>query len=312
MQKSLSPRILDYIIVKSFDYYTSSDPFIYVHAPLYAPEKDPNRLPLTQNGTIWNWLEAGADRAKIILGLSAYGRSFLLANEKNKELLALADGPGPAGPYTGEKGMLTYLEVNSGSETESRIRNWFPFCLQICEKLTKGGYSERYYEDLEASVASKGLEWIGFENIVSLEKKATYAKLMRLGGVMLYWIDGDDKAGICGNTKYPLLETLRRVFPILDDPSTTTTTSSAPGSSTAKPVDHITKEEAKSICNSRKHGSSFANPPQSCTNRYYRCMWIMHDDFFVRGGQCRDLLVFDDSLNKCNQRENVSACLNWE
>lgn len=106
-------RILDYIIIKSFDYYSSSDPFTYVHSPLYAPEDDPNRLGLTQNGTVWRWLEAGADRGKIILGLPAYGRSFQLANQNDNALMASANGPGPAGPYSAEEGMLTYLEVYS-------------------------------------------------------------------------------------------------------------------------------------------------------------------------------------------------------
>lgn len=107
-----SYSVLDYINIESFDYYRSSDPFVYVHSPLYAPKDDPNRLALTQNGTIWQWLEAGADRAKIILGLAAYGRSFQLANRHYHQLNAMADGPGPAGPYSGEEGMLTYLEVN--------------------------------------------------------------------------------------------------------------------------------------------------------------------------------------------------------
>lgn len=106
-------RVLDYFNVKTFDYYSSSDPFVYVHSPLFTPENDPNRLPLTQNGTIMHWLEAGADRAKIILGLAAYGRSFILTNQHHNELMASAAGPGPAGPYSAEEGMLTYLEVKS-------------------------------------------------------------------------------------------------------------------------------------------------------------------------------------------------------
>lgn len=115
-------RVLDYINIKSFDYYSSSDPFVYIHSPLYAPKNDPNRLPLTQNGTIWHWLEAGADRAKIILGLAAYGRSFQLANRFYYDLMAPADGPGPAGPYSGTDGMLTYMEVNWIRILKSHLR----------------------------------------------------------------------------------------------------------------------------------------------------------------------------------------------
>lgn len=114
-------RVLDYINIKSFDYYSSDDRFVYVHSPLYAPANDANRLVLTQNGTVMHWLDVGANRSKIILGLAAYGRSFQLANGNYHDLMARADGPGPAGPYSNTEGMLTYLEVNFKTEQRSAV-----------------------------------------------------------------------------------------------------------------------------------------------------------------------------------------------
>lgn len=141
---------------------------------------------------------------------------------------------------------------------------------------------------------------------MSIEQKTKYAKSMRLGGVMLYWIDGDDQNNICENIEFPLLKAIRGVYLIADDPPTTTTTH--PPSTPSTPIDHISKEEAKVMCILRTHGSSFTNPLQSCTSRYYRCLRIMLDDFFPHEGKCPDPLMFDESTQKCNHRQYVDAC----
>lgn len=172
--------------------------------------------------------------------------------------------------------------------------------------MKKDFYQLHYYDEIQAVSAYKGLEWIGFDNIESIAEKSEYARSMRLGGVMLYWIDGDDKRSICGDTKFPLLEAIRSVYPMPDESAITTTTQSSGtvGSSDS----HISKEEAKVMCISRKYGSSFANPLQSCTNQFYRCLRIMLGDFFARDFKCEDPMVFDEFTQKCKNRQYVDAC----
>lgn len=167
-------------------------------------------------------------------------------------------------------------------------------------------YNQQYHNDIHAISVYKGEEWIGFDNLVSIEAKTNYAKQNRLGGVMLYWIDGDDKSAICGDKKFPLLEAIRTVYPIPANLPTTTQSSST--SFTSKPTNFISKEKAKVMCLLRKHGSSFGNPINTCTNRYYRCLRIMIDDFFARDAKCHNPLVFDELKRKCNHRQYVEAC----
>lgn len=62
--------------------------------------------------TIEHYLEAGAEREKLVLGIPTYGRSFTLFNPESNAIGAPADGPGEQGDATREKGYLAYYEVN--------------------------------------------------------------------------------------------------------------------------------------------------------------------------------------------------------
>lgn len=171
-----------------------------------------------------------------------------------------------------------------------------------------GSYTVNYHDDLHTVSAYKGNQWIGYDNAVSVAEKSRYAKSKQLGGVMLYWIDGDDKNNICDKNKFPLLEAIHSVFPIGDEPPPTTTATTSPSESPAPPTNHIPREKAKEFCLSREHGSSFASPLDACTADYYRCLRIMIDDFVPRSANCSNSRVFDASIGKCKQKESVSVC----
>lgn len=59
------------------------------------------------------WLNEGADPAKLVLGLGAYGKTFTLANAEDNGTGAAFNGAGTAGPYTQEAGTYAYYEVRS-------------------------------------------------------------------------------------------------------------------------------------------------------------------------------------------------------
>lgn len=65
-----------------------------------------------QDYTIKFYLENGADRDKLVLGIPTYGRSYSLFNPDATEIGAPADGPGEQGDATREKGYLAYYEVS--------------------------------------------------------------------------------------------------------------------------------------------------------------------------------------------------------
>jgi chitinase len=64
-----------------------------------------------QDSAIKYWIQKGAPKDKLNLGIGAYGRSFTLKNAKNNGLGAPAIGAGNPGPYTRQSGYLGYNEV---------------------------------------------------------------------------------------------------------------------------------------------------------------------------------------------------------
>ena len=67
-----------------------------------------------QDWAVQYWLQHGTPPDKMVLGIPAYGRSFMYSPESRSsgQLTGLsALGAGQAGAYTGEAGFLAYYEV---------------------------------------------------------------------------------------------------------------------------------------------------------------------------------------------------------
>ncbi|KAG8041477.1 hypothetical protein G9C98_002770, partial [Cotesia typhae] len=137
------------------------------------------------------WLSKGAPKEKLILGVPTYGRAFTLSDPSDNGIGAASSGPGTAGPYTWEAGMLGYNE--------------------ICKALKEGGWNVYFDRERKAPWAHKENQWVGFDNVESIKAKALFAKKMGLGGAMVWAIDVDDFNGVCGE-KYPLVKTLNAVL----------------------------------------------------------------------------------------------------
>ena len=57
------------------------------------------------------WIQRGAPAEKLVVGIATYGRTSHLADADNNGLKAAVTGPGNAGEFSLEAGILTYLEV---------------------------------------------------------------------------------------------------------------------------------------------------------------------------------------------------------
>nr|CAD7443848.1 unnamed protein product [Timema bartmani] len=182
---------LDMINVMTYDFHGSWDTITGENAPMYADSSETTELArgLNVDTCIQNWLAKGAPASKINLGMGTYGRSFTLQSADNSGLGAPISGAGTAGPYTREAGTLGYNE--------------------ICEQ--KGQWTEHWNEDQQVPYAVNGNQWVGYDNVKSIEIKSEYVKEKNLGGAMIWSVETDDFRGICGD-KYPLLNAINSVL----------------------------------------------------------------------------------------------------
>jgi chitinase len=190
----------------TYDLHGSWETFTGHHTALYS-RSDENDLQQTLNVdfAIKYWINNGAPKHKINIGLATYGRSFTLTSSSTG-LGAPAKGAGPAGKYTREAGFLAYYEV--------------------CQKL-QSGYTRVWNSEQMVPYIFSGTEWIGYEDTQSLTEKVNYAINLGLGGIMFWAIDLDDFRGsFCNQGTYPLIKQAKALFdgsPI-PSPSTPVTT----------------------------------------------------------------------------------------
>lgn len=178
----------DWIAVMTYDYHGQWDKKTGHVAPLYYHPED--EIPhFNSNFTIRYWIEKGCPPSKIVMGVNMYGQSFGLTDANNHGLNAKAYGPGQAGPYTRQAGFLAYYE--------------------ICKKINDGGWTVvRDPEGRMGPYTYKGTEWVSYDDVDDVRRKAQFMKELNLGGGMIWALDLDDFRGNCGCGKHPLLKTL--------------------------------------------------------------------------------------------------------
>ena len=180
---------LDFINLMAYDFNGGSTQTGH-NSPLYnsgLPNPDFNT-----DFAVKLWLNGGAPKHKLIMGLATYGRSYTLKNTGNTGLGAPASGTGNMGTYTGEKGLLAYYE--------------------ICSFIKNEGWTEVWLDDQQVPYAYQGNQWVGFDSLRSIEVKTKYIIANGLGGGMIWAVDLDDFHGTCGQGKNPLMNKMRAVF----------------------------------------------------------------------------------------------------
>uniref|UniRef100_A0A8D0A7V9 chitinase n=1 Tax=Sander lucioperca TaxID=283035 RepID=A0A8D0A7V9_SANLU len=177
-------KFLDFINVMTYDFHGAWDPFTGHNSPLYRSSGDQgDNIYYNVNFAIKYWRDQGAPLEKLIVGFSTYGRTFQTSSAVNG-VGASTSGPASAGPYTREAGFWSYYE--------------------ICTFLQGG--SLHWIDEQMVPYATKGNEWVGFDNRQSFEIKAQYVKDNKFGGAFVWALDLDDFTGqFCGQGKYPLI-----------------------------------------------------------------------------------------------------------
>ncbi len=108
---------LDFINVMTYDYhgwFGGDFPYTGHNSPMYALEEE---MEEDHDYYGWNidyamnyWLDGGAEKEKLLVGIGTYGRGFRLTDPNNNGLYAPASGPQAAGPYTRQAGILGFNE----------------------------------------------------------------------------------------------------------------------------------------------------------------------------------------------------------
>nr|CAI5856018.1 unnamed protein product [Callosobruchus analis] len=258
-------KYLDWIAVMCYDYHGQWDKITGHVAPMYAHPEDVDNT-FNTNFTIHYWIEQGADRRKLVLGMPMYGQSFSLADREKNGLNAPSYGGGEAGEETRARGFLAYYE--------------------ICDRVLKNGW--RVVRDRQGRIgpyAYKGDQWVSFDDAGMIRHKSEWARAMRLGGAMIWALDLDDfKGDRCQCGPHPLLSIINTVLrgykkpqaptckPLgIDSPQSTTqshpTSSARPSQIT--PLSPITPPPAMTPplpCD----GRLFSPHPVNC-HQYYLC-----------------------------------------
>lgn len=118
----------------TYDYYGSWSNTTGEHSPLYPSslDSDYERKYLNINASIHNWVEAGAPKSILALGIPFYGRTFTLADPLVNGIHAPSTGGGsPLAP--------TYYQVKH-TDVTSQFRNCIYYKTDS-QKLLKLHYS---------------------------------------------------------------------------------------------------------------------------------------------------------------------------
>ena len=138
-------------------------------------------------------MDAGEPAEKLVLGMPLYGQASTLTNNEENGLNAPARQKGQAGEFTRAAGFLAYYE--------------------ICESINKGGWTVvNDPEERMGPYAYKDRQWVGFDDVATIRKKAEFVRELGLGGGMVWALDLDDFNNRCGQGKHPLMNTIKAVL----------------------------------------------------------------------------------------------------
>ncbi|XP_070161707.1 probable chitinase 10 [Polyergus mexicanus] len=189
-------QYVDWIGVMAYDYHNAYGQETGHVAPLYHHPSDYTVF-LNANFSVRYWLDKGVPADKIVMGIPAYGSSFTLSElSQNYTTVPLGfhaevSGPGEPGKFTRSAGFLAYYE--------------------ICDNVRNDGWSvTKDPGGRVGSYASKRDQWVSYDDMSDIARKAKLIKELNLAGGMIWSIDLDDFKDLCGCGKYPLLTTLNR------------------------------------------------------------------------------------------------------
>lgn len=151
--------LFDYMNIMTYDYHGGWENILGHNAPLYKrpDETDQLYIEFTVNYTINYYLEHGATKDKMVMGIPFYGRAWSLEDPKKTRLGDPAKGMSPAGFISGEEGVLGYIELCQLFEKEKSTNPW----------------EIKYDEYYNAPYAHNRDIWVGYDDLKSISCKVS-------------------------------------------------------------------------------------------------------------------------------------------
>ncbi|KAM3617136.1 uncharacterized protein V6R79_002568 [Siganus canaliculatus] len=180
---------LDFISVVTLN-FSGPDNVARHHSPLYSGNGDTGDLLYSNTDfAMQYWLDQGAPSEKLLLFIALFGKVFTLSSS-NTSVGAPIRGTGDPGCYTNQPGYWAFYEI----------------CLYVPENSTF------LIPDQHVPYGNADTQWVGFDNVDSIDAKVDYLKANHLGGAAVYSLDLDDFNGkFCGLGKCPLVRHLSHV-----------------------------------------------------------------------------------------------------
>ncbi|XP_050522808.1 serine-rich adhesin for platelets isoform X2 [Daktulosphaira vitifoliae] len=303
-------KYLDFMNLLTYDYHSAYEPAVNHHSPLYPLEEDSEYnfdAKLNIDHTIKHYLDSGADKDKLVLGIPTYGRSYTLFNKESTGIGAPSDGPGEKGEATREKGYLSYYEICGSLKKDDK------WTVEQPKPRAMGPY------------AYKDNQWVGYDDEEFVKLKAKYVNEHELGGIMFWSIDNDDFRGSCHKRPYPLIEagksallgnlkvdstlTKETKTPLKQRPkqrpiSRSTTTESEEISSVSTTPEPPTTPDSGTDFTCKEEG--FFPHPREC-KKYFWCLDSGPSNLGIVAHQftCPSGLVFNKLSDSCDYSRNV-------
>ncbi|XP_024375474.1 class V chitinase CHIT5 [Physcomitrium patens] len=156
---------LDWINVMCFDYRGSWESNTGEHTALY----DPNLPVVSTDDAVTDWITAGLYPHKLVMGLAFYGKQWTLQSLANTGI-----------------GAPTQTDISS---------KYTPVWSEIVVYLQNDGWTT-VLDDATVSMYSyntQSLQWVGYDNEVTIKKKVEYAiRIKKLKGVFVWSLNHDD------------------------------------------------------------------------------------------------------------------------
>lgn len=183
---------LDFISLMTYDFHGAWRQSTGHHSPLFRGQEvaSSDRYSNVDYAVSYA-LRLRVPAEKLLMGIPTFGRSFTLASSQIG-VGAPCSGPGLPGQFTKEDGTLAYYE--------------------ICDFLR--GATVHQLLDQRVPYATKGNQWVGYDDRESVRIKVQYLKNRRLAGAMVWALDLDDFTGtFCGqNLKFPLTSAIKEAL----------------------------------------------------------------------------------------------------